>query len=159
MSISSKIAQVDHCNKSKSREELRRAVKELLDIIDTDIQNTKNRDNQEIEYRDKIVNMRGFFETFNCAPDYMVNMPDMVSVSLSLGMTTQTLRRRLEEQGVSWSGELQALREKVAASLVRNTKHPFEAVSFLCGYSDNSIFYRWFKKTYGVTPKQMRVGD
>lgn len=44
-----------------------------------------------------------------------------------------------------------------ARNLLRQTNHDIQEISFMCGFSSLSHFYKLFKETFGVSPRQYRM--
>lgn len=76
-------------------------------------------------------------------------MPD---VARSLGVSTRTLRRRLDEEGTSFRALLDEVREALAEELLTKGAVPVEDVAFRLGYAEASSFIHAFKRWKGVTP-------
>lgn len=58
--------------------------------------------------------------------------------------------------GTTVSGYIQELRLKRGKYLLANTDMPVDAVAREIGYSDNILFYKYFKKAFGVSPGEYR---
>jgi AraC-like DNA-binding protein len=77
-------------------------------------------------------------------------------VARLLGLSTRTLKRRLQSQGHSYSGVVDALRRESATSLLRTPELSIEQVAERLGYSDAANFTRAFKRWTGSTPAAYR---
>lgn len=59
--------------------------------------------------------------------------------------------------GKSFTVLLSEKRMSQALWLLKNTSLPITDISFSVGYENTSYFYRLFKKTYGMSPRDMRL--
>jgi AraC-like DNA-binding protein len=74
----------------------------------------------------------------------------------ALGLSSRTLRRRLEQEGVSYRDIVEtALRER-SERLLAETDLQVSEVAFRAGYTDVSNFTRAFRRWTGKTPKAYR---
>jgi AraC-like DNA-binding protein len=78
-----------------------------------------------------------------------------VQVARSLGMAERTLKRRLAEQGTSYSELLDRQRQTRALELLR-TDWSIEEVADRLGYSDAANFTRAFRRWTGKSPRAVR---
>jgi AraC-like DNA-binding protein len=78
------------------------------------------------------------------------------SVAGSLGMSTRTLARRLNEAGTSFAGVLDALRRDLALRYLQDKTLSLTEIAFLLGYSEVSAFNHAFKRWTGQTPSGAR---
>ncbi|MET0236496.1 MAG: AraC family transcriptional regulator [Kibdelosporangium sp.] len=76
----------------------------------------------------------------------------MADIARHLGMSTRTLRRRLEDEGTSFRALLDEIREALAEELLTKGAVPVEDVAFRLGYAEASSFIHAFKRWKGVTP-------
>lgn len=81
-----------------------------------------------------------------------IGLPDMVSVSRSLNMSKQTLRRKLKAEGTSYGKIKDLVRSEAAIYHLTQQDLPVNEVAQLVGYSDPGVFIRAFKSWTGVTP-------
>lgn len=75
---------------------------------------------------------------------------------LGLG-ESRLLRLFRREVGKSLRRHLLEVRMARAAQSLRNVVLPIKTISFDCGYTVVSNFYRDFKRVYGMTPMEMRL--
>ncbi|HCM90399.1 MULTISPECIES: AraC family transcriptional regulator [Vagococcus] len=64
--------------------------------------------------------------------------------------------RLKQETGQSYLELIQAQRLKVAKGLLENSNLSVEQISYECGYSSSSFFYKKFKKFFNVTPVEFK---
>jgi AraC-like DNA-binding protein len=88
--------------------------------------------------------------------NYLPELPPYEQLAESFGLTPQTLRRRLRQEGCDYrliKNEL--IRDMAIDSLLHDSKD-IKTISYLLGFSEPSAFIRSFKKWTGATPKQYR---
>jgi AraC-like DNA-binding protein len=76
-------------------------------------------------------------------------------VARALGMAERTLKRKLAEQGTSYSALLDRQRQTRALELLR-TEASIDAVAERLGYSDAANFTRAFRRWTGKSPRAVR---
>ena len=64
----------------------------------------------------------------------------------------------LRKTGKTFTALMQERRLQQAVYLLKNTDYSVADVAEQAGYANLTFFYRIFRKTYGVTPKEMRRG-
>ncbi|ENG0474160.1 transcriptional regulator HilD [Salmonella enterica] len=74
------------------------------------------------------------------------------SYEIILIMSTSTLKRKLAEEGTSFSDIYLSARMNQAAKLLRIGNHNVNAVALKCGYDSTSYFIQCFKKYFKTTP-------
>jgi len=67
-------------------------------------------------------------------------------------MSTRSLQRRLQSQGISFDDIADRVRRNRAIEYLRQTVLPLAQVSSLLGYTESSTFNRACKRWFGVTP-------
>jgi AraC-like DNA-binding protein len=77
-------------------------------------------------------------------------------VASGLHLSTRTLKRRLAEQGVTYSNVLEEQRRERALLLLRSPTISLDEVAEQLGYSDTSNFRRAFRRWTGVSPGTYR---
>lgn len=88
-------------------------------------------------------------------------MPSLEEVGRSLGVTPQTLRRRLQEEGQGYQAIKDDLRRDAAIEYLARPELTLIEIANLLGFSEASTFHRAFKKWTGVAPgeyRQSRLG-
>jgi AraC-like DNA-binding protein len=82
--------------------------------------------------------------------------PTARSVARQLHMSRRTLARRLDEEGTTFTAQLDDLRRQLALRYVACPKLPIAQVTLLLGFSHMQGFYRAFRRWTGQTPIQYR---
>ena len=77
-------------------------------------------------------------------------------IAEQLHMARQTLARRLQEAGTSYSAVLERVRKDKAIAMLRTTTMPLLSVADSLGYSDTRSFSRAFKRWTGKAPGAYR---
>ena len=73
-----------------------------------------------------------------------------------MGMSRQTLYRRLKEEKASFTEIYDDLRKRMAEDYLRARKASINQVAYLTGFSEPSSFTRAFRRWTGQSPKQFR---
>ncbi len=76
--------------------------------------------------------------------------------SKNMGVTQHQLRRLLKKRGTCFQCVVDDTRKAVAKHYLTQTDFRFSEITFLLGFSDQSVFTRAVKRWFGVTPKQLR---
>jgi AraC-like DNA-binding protein len=85
------------------------------------------------------------------------DMPTLNDIASRLYMSSQTLRRHLATVGANFQKLKNDLRCDVAMDLLKLPELSIEEVSEKIGFSEQSTFYRAFKKWTGTTPGAYRT--
>ena len=80
----------------------------------------------------------------------------MDDVAAAMGLSRQTLYRRLKAEGVSFEQVLDALRRKMAETYLETLS--VNETAYLVGFSETSAFSRAFKRWTGASPRGRRGG-
>lgn len=75
--------------------------------------------------------------------------PDVQRAASSIGVSTRTLQRKLEEEGTSFKAVLDEARRTLALSYLRDGSRTVSEVAFLVGFSEVSAFSRAFRRWTG----------
>ena len=78
-------------------------------------------------------------------------------VASELGLSRQTLYRRLKAEGVTFEQLLDELRYKLALKLLRDQHMPVKQAAWRLGFSDPAAFSRAFKRWTGTAPSFSRA--
>ena len=81
--------------------------------------------------------------------------PDLRTLAGALGLAPRTLQRRLQAEGETLAGLVDAVRRARAAELLA-TAMPLAEVSQRLGYAEPSVFFRAFRRWTGCTPEGYR---
>ena len=82
--------------------------------------------------------------------------PPMDVVARSLGISARSLRRRLDEEGFSYTILLNEARATLAKRMLDDPHRSIYEAAYAMGFSDPSAFHRAFKRWTGMTPTQYR---
>lgn len=82
--------------------------------------------------------------------------PSLADTAKLLGMSGRTLRRRLQEEGLSYSELLMAARKEAAEVYIHEDKLSLADMAGLLGYGDQTAFMRAFKGWFGEAPGAYR---
>jgi len=82
--------------------------------------------------------------------------PEIEQIAESLGMTSRTLRRKLEGEGTSYSDLLTSVRKALAVDYLTTTSLSTEDIGLALGFSDAVGFRHAFKRWTGRTPNEVR---
>jgi AraC-like DNA-binding protein len=84
--------------------------------------------------------------------DFRGVLPNFEELTVRLGMSARTLRRRLEREGTSFQRIKDNARRDAAISMLSRERMTVSAVAEHVGFSDPSAFHRSFKKWTGQSP-------
>jgi AraC-like DNA-binding protein len=83
-------------------------------------------------------------------------LPQLDEASEHMGLTEQTLRRRLKADGYSFNKLKEDTRRDMAIYYIKQSDLSVEEIGFRLGFSEASTFIRAFKKWTGLTPLAYR---
>jgi AraC-like DNA-binding protein len=82
--------------------------------------------------------------------------PELDSVARKLNMASWTLRRRLQDEGVTFQQVLNETRQSLAESYVRETSLTLGEIAYVLGFGSAAAFQRAFKRWTGEAPGRFR---
>ncbi|GGS80743.1 MULTISPECIES: AraC family transcriptional regulator ligand-binding domain-containing protein [Streptomyces] len=80
----------------------------------------------------------------------------LAAVAHRLAMSPRTLQRRLAENGTTWRGQVEAVRQKQALELLRTTGLPLRSIADRVGYADVRALRRAVRRWEGSSPREVR---
>lgn len=80
----------------------------------------------------------------------------MDAIAAKMGVSRQTLFRRLKAEGVTFEKVLDDLRHRLALNYLSGRKASVNETAYLVGFSDPAAFSRAFKRWTGKSPSEMR---
>jgi AraC-like DNA-binding protein len=83
----------------------------------------------------------------------------MAAVAAEVGLTRQTLLRRLRAEGVTFARLLDDVRRAVALECLRDRRMTVKGTAFAAGFSDPAPFSRAFKRWTGESPRDFAARD
>jgi AraC-like DNA-binding protein len=81
----------------------------------------------------------------------------MGRVAVSLAMSVPTLRRRLEEEGTTFTQLVDDLRRDLAERYLRDSQRSIGEIASLLGFAHTPAFHKAFRRWKGVTPSAHRA--
>jgi len=84
-------------------------------------------------------------------------MPSFEQVASELHVATRSLRRRLEEEGTSFRGLLDEVRQALAEELLSTSHMKLEEIATRLSYAEPATFISAFKRWTGVSPTAYRI--
>lgn len=73
-----------------------------------------------------------------------------------LNMSVRSLQRRLEEEGYTFAGLMEEIRQDLAETYVRNSRLTLNEITYLLGFSEPASFTRAFRRWKGTSPSRYR---
>jgi AraC-like DNA-binding protein len=110
-----------------------------------------------LEELNRAQTIRGRIEA-QILPDLHKGTLSMDKVARNLGMSRQTLYRRLKDEGVTFAEIHDGLRERMARDYLTARKVSVNETAYLLGFSEASSFVRAFKRWTGKSPTAFRDG-
>jgi AraC-like DNA-binding protein len=80
----------------------------------------------------------------------------MDAVAAQMGVSRQTLFRKLKAEGVTFAGVLDELRHKLALHYLNGRKVSVNQTAYLVGFSEPAAFSRAFKRWTGRSPRDVQ---
>ena len=84
--------------------------------------------------------------------------PTLPVLAAAFGLSTATLRRRLEAEGAGWGALKDEVRRDLAVHLLAEGRLSVGDIAARLGFNDASTFYRAFRKWTGSAPGAWRAG-
>lgn len=103
----------------------------------------------------KVETMRSEVERL-IVPEMQNGTISMDKIATSLGMSRQTLYRRLQDEGVTFAEVHDDLRHRMARDFLTARKISVNETAYLLGFSEASSFVRAFKRWTGQSPAAFR---
>jgi len=97
-------------------------------------------------------------EVFRVFVNSLAKVDTENEMAKAMNMSGRTFRRRLREEGHSYTELLFEARMSIAGSYLENSRLAISEISYLVGYSEIASFYRSFKKWSNQTPQGYRLG-
>lgn len=91
-------------------------------------------------------------------PDLHKGSPGVDGIARALGMSRQTLFRRLKAEGTSFAAVVDGMRARLARDYLAAGKVSISETAYLVGFSDPAAFSRAFKRWTGASPADWRKG-
>jgi AraC-like DNA-binding protein len=85
------------------------------------------------------------------------NSSSLEDIAKQLALSPRTLRRRLAEEGFTFQGLVEDVRQTLAEHHLRERRLTIGEIAFALGYSDVSAFHRAFRRWTGSTPESFRL--
>lgn len=82
--------------------------------------------------------------------------PDLPAVAAQLNISERTMKRKLAEQGLSFSALLENICQRDACILLANQALSINEIAVHMGYQDRANFSRAFRRWTGLTPTEYR---
>ncbi|UJJ32108.1 AraC family transcriptional regulator [Halopseudomonas maritima] len=82
--------------------------------------------------------------------------PKRQAVAEAMNMSTRTLQRRLQDEGVSFQQLLERTRRELALQYLGQPQLTLFEIACMLGFADPSNFFRAFKRWFGLPPGQYR---
>jgi AraC-like DNA-binding protein len=83
----------------------------------------------------------------------------MEAVAAKLGISRQTLFRRLKAEGITFERVLDEMRHKLALDYLDSKNASVNETAYLLGFSDRAAFSRAFKRWTGSSPRRFTVSS
>jgi AraC-like DNA-binding protein len=77
------------------------------------------------------------------------------TIARALGLSRQTLFRRLKNEGVTFEQVLRELRHSLASHYLKENKRSVKETAYLLGFSDPASFSRAYKRWTGTSPRSL----
>ncbi|HEX3770273.1 MAG TPA: helix-turn-helix transcriptional regulator, partial [Polyangiaceae bacterium] len=81
----------------------------------------------------------------------------MESVAAALAMSVPTLRRRLEDEGTTFTDLVDDVRRDLAERYLREPQRSISEIAMLLGFAHAPAFHKAFRRWKGITPSEHRA--
>jgi len=82
--------------------------------------------------------------------------PNIDVIAKKLGLSRRTLQRRLTCEDISFSFEVESIREKIAIEYIENSQLSFTDIALVLGYGELSSFSRAFRRWTYLSPQEYK---
>jgi AraC-like DNA-binding protein len=120
----------------------------LFEVLDKQASQVRSRVLSESSLRERIKQ-----QLLRTLPE----VPEMPAAASAMGMSERSLRRRLEDEGSSYSQLVEEAKLDLARELLAARERPIKQVALELGFADVSSFHRAFKRWTGQTPAEFRA--
>ena len=83
--------------------------------------------------------------------------PDLCAVALLIHVSARTLKRRLHDEGTTFSALLAEFRSRKAVEMINDKHLSLTEIAERLGFSDLSSFSQAFKRWHGVAPSRFKL--
>ena len=84
--------------------------------------------------------------------------PTVQQVAAHLNMSVRTFQRKLSREGYSYKGIIDQIRKDFAVKYLHDIHLTIAEIAYLLDYADASTFVRSFRRWFGQTPGEYRLG-
>jgi len=85
-----------------------------------------------------------------------LEFPEFSDVAIQFNMAESTLRRKLQQEGISYRQIIENIRRDLAVQKLLRGSHSVSEIADLLGYSETRAFTRAFREWTGMSPIQYR---
>ena len=85
-------------------------------------------------------------------------MPSLTQVAESISLSERSLKRKLSEEGRTYSEIADRVRIYTAEKMLMEPGHTIKEIAYVSGYSGPNNFIRAFRRLKGCTPKEWQAG-
>jgi len=88
-----------------------------------------------------------------------MGVPTLDAIAANLNVSSRSLQRKLQEEGVTYQQLTDSLRKSLALHYLESGNYPVKEVSYMLGYNELSAFNRAFRRWTGTTPASYQKGS
>jgi len=123
----------------------------IADLLEFSLYDIRMKNRAGIEQQNVVIEVISYLEK------NLMNPEILQEVCLKKGMSRKTLDRTIDAMlSISAKELLDNIRVEKAKNLLRYSGKSIAYIMDICGYSSENTFYRNFKKSTGLTPKEYR---